>query len=117
MGKRGENAFKRNDAIRALQSARSGGLEPAMMEVVLGADGTTTFRIFGDKAATETTQGAAEWNAEIAKLKAATPKGGKGNEQIAAQICAGLQRWGPAVSLLPEAWNASHCPSGAPWFE
>jgi hypothetical protein len=32
MGQRGSNAFKRNDAIRALQSARDGGLEPAMME-------------------------------------------------------------------------------------
>jgi hypothetical protein len=80
MGKRGENAFKRNDAIRALQSARDGGLEPTMMEVVLGPDGTTTFRIYGDKAAlTESTQdttGAKAWNAEIAKLKA-NPKGGK----------------------------------------
>src|SRR6516225_4723088 len=79
MGKRGDNAFKRNDAIRALQSARDGGLEPAMMEVVLGPDGTTTFRVYGDKAATDTTQdtaGAKAWNAEIAKLKA-TPKEGK----------------------------------------
>jgi hypothetical protein len=73
MGQRGENAFKRNDAIRALQSARDGGLEPAMMEVILGPDGTTTFRVYGDKAATDTTQGAAgakAWDGEIAKLKA-----------------------------------------------
>jgi hypothetical protein len=77
MGKRGDNAFKRNDAIRALQSAREGGLEPAAMEVILGPDGSVTFRIFGDKVATDTTQDAAgtkAWNAEIAKLKA-TPKG------------------------------------------
>jgi hypothetical protein len=80
MGKRGDNAFKRNDAIRALQSARDGGLEPAMMEVVLGPDGTTTFRVYGDKAGlTATTDnGTKVWAAEIAKLKAATPKGGKG---------------------------------------
>jgi hypothetical protein len=78
MGKRGENAFKRNDAIRALQSARDGGLEPTMMEVILGSDGTTTFRIYSNTAATNTTQdtaGAKVWNAEIAKLKA---KGGEG---------------------------------------
>jgi hypothetical protein len=79
MGKRGDNAFKRNDAIRVLQSAREGGLEPAAMEVILGPDGSVTFRVLGDKAATDTTQdtaGTKAWNAEIAKLKA-TPKGGK----------------------------------------
>jgi hypothetical protein len=77
MGQRGSNAFKRNDAIRALQSARDGGLEPAAMEVILGRDGTTTFRILGDKAATDTTQdaaGAKEWSKAIEELKAA-PKG------------------------------------------
>jgi hypothetical protein len=66
MGKRGENAFKRNDAIRALQSARDGGLEPTMMEITLGPDGSTTFRIFGSKAVTDTTQVNAEWSKEIA---------------------------------------------------
>ena len=79
MGKRRDNAFRRNDAIRVLQSARDGGLEPAAMEVVLGPDGSVTFRILGDKAATDTTQdtaGTKAWNAEIAKLKA-TPKGEK----------------------------------------
>jgi hypothetical protein len=79
MGKRGDNAFKRNDAIRALQGARDAGLEPAAMEVVLGPDGSVTFRIFRDKVATDTTQdtaGTKVWNAEIAKLKA-TPKGRK----------------------------------------
>jgi hypothetical protein len=82
MGKRGENAFRRNDAIRALQSCRDGGLEPSAMEVILGADGSVTFRVFGDNAATlkgTDTAGAKAWDAEIAKLKAATPKGrGKG---------------------------------------
>jgi hypothetical protein len=75
MGKRGENAFKRNDAIRALQSARDGGLEPAMMEVILGPDGTTTFRVYGgESAALKGTDaaGTREWNREIEKLKAAT---------------------------------------------
>jgi hypothetical protein len=83
MGKRGENAFRRNDAIRALQSARDGGLEPAMMEVVLSPDGTTTFRVYGDKAvlteSTQDTAGTKAWNAEIAKLKGTSPKGGRGN--------------------------------------
>ena len=76
MGKRGENAFRRNDAIRALQSARDAGLEVTAMEIILGPDGTTTFRILGDKAATDTTAGAKAWDVEIAKLKA---KGGKDN--------------------------------------
>ncbi len=72
MAHRSSNAFKRNDAIRALQSARDGGLEPHMMEVVLGADGTTTFRVFGARAADKTGEvvSAKEWDAEIAKLKA-----------------------------------------------
>jgi len=47
MGKRGPNAFKRNDAIRAIESARSAGVEPAMFEVVVAKDGSVTFRIFG----------------------------------------------------------------------
>jgi hypothetical protein len=49
------------------------------MEVVLGPDGSVTFRVLGDKVATDTIQDSADtkaWNAEIAKLKA-TPKGGK----------------------------------------
>jgi hypothetical protein len=79
MGRRGSNAFRRNDAVRALQSARDGGIDPAMLEVVVAADGSTTFRVFGDKAlpptAVEVTS-AKEWDAEIAKLKA-TPKKGR----------------------------------------
>jgi hypothetical protein len=77
-GKRTESHFRRLDAIRALESARAGGLEPAAMEVILGPDGAVTFRILGDKAATDTTQdsaGAKAWDAEIEKLKT---KGGKG---------------------------------------
>ena len=34
-GKRGENAFRRSDAIRALQSARDAGLEVTAMEIIL----------------------------------------------------------------------------------
>jgi len=78
MGKRGDNAFRRNDAIRAVQAARDAGVEPAVFEIVT-ADGTT-FRIFGAGATpTGTTPdagGAKAWAAEIEKLKA-TPKGGK----------------------------------------
>jgi hypothetical protein len=43
------------------------------MEIILAPDGVVTFRILGDKAATDTTQdtaGAKAWNEEIAKLKA-----------------------------------------------
>jgi hypothetical protein len=50
VGKRGENAFRRNDAIRALKAARDGGIEPAMIEIV-AKDGTV-YRVYGDKAAT-----------------------------------------------------------------
>ena len=77
MGKRRDNAFRRNDAIRAVKAARDAGVEPAVFEIVT-SDGTT-FRIFGVGAApTETTPdagGAKAWNAEIEKLKAETPKG------------------------------------------
>jgi hypothetical protein len=73
MGKRGENAFRRNDAIRAVRAARDAGVEPAVFEIVT-SDGTT-FRIFGVGAAptTETTpdatSGAKQWDQAIAKLK------------------------------------------------
>ena len=48
------------------------------MVEIISKDGVC-IRVYGDKAATDTTQdtaGAKAWNAEIAKLKA-TPKGGK----------------------------------------
>jgi hypothetical protein len=81
MGKRGLNSFKRLDVERAIRSARDGGIEPAMIEIV-ARDGTI-FRVYGDNAVlTETTPdaaGAKKWNEEIAKLKAAPtlprPKG------------------------------------------
>jgi hypothetical protein len=55
-----------------------------MMEVVLGPDGTTTFRVYGDKAATDTTDttqdsaGAKEWGRAIEELKAAPKAKGRG---------------------------------------
>jgi hypothetical protein len=72
MGHRGSNSFKRNDAIRAVRSARDAGIEPAGLEVIVGADGTTTFRVLGDKLTPETPQtaGAREWAKETEKLKA-----------------------------------------------
>jgi hypothetical protein len=72
MGRRGNSGFKRLDVIRALRSARDGGLEPAMMEVSVAADGAVTFRVFGDKAAAVSTSESADtkaWAAEIEKLK------------------------------------------------
>jgi hypothetical protein len=79
MARRGTNLFKRNDGLRALKIARDGGIEPAMIEIV-AKDGTI-FKVYGDNAAlTESTQdtaGAKAWDAAIAKLRAASPKGGK----------------------------------------
>jgi hypothetical protein len=83
MARRGSNSFKRNDAIRAIRSAKEAGLEPSMMEVVVTTDdGTVTFRVYGEKAAglmgaaPETAAAAREWEAEIEKLKAKPkPKG------------------------------------------
>jgi hypothetical protein len=71
MARRGSNLFKRNDGLRALKIARDGGLAPGMLEIV-AKDGTI-FRVYGDKAVTESNRevmNAAEWDAEIAKLKA-----------------------------------------------
>jgi hypothetical protein len=74
MGKRGSNSFRRTDAIRAVESARDAGLDPAMMEVVVAPDGTTTFRVYSDRAvppaAEPIMRSAKEWDDEIAKLKA-----------------------------------------------
>jgi hypothetical protein len=50
MGKRGPNAFKRNDAIRAIESARDAGIAPAMVEVVVAKDGSVTYRVYGEGA-------------------------------------------------------------------
>jgi hypothetical protein len=74
MARRGSNSFRRNDAIRALRSARDAGLEPAMMEIVVATDGAVTFRVYGDKAAPMPTPGAAidEWAEAIEEVKAKT---------------------------------------------
>jgi hypothetical protein len=76
VGKRGSNAFKRNDAVRAIQSARDAGLEPSMVEVVVAADGGVTFRVYGDKTVltSESAPGAKAWDEEIEKLKPKAPK-------------------------------------------
>jgi hypothetical protein len=80
MARRGSNSFKRNDAIRALRSARDAGMEPSALEVVVGTDGAVTFRVYGEKAAglmpvaPETAAEARDWQDEIAKLKGKAPK-------------------------------------------
>jgi hypothetical protein len=85
LAKRGSNSFKRNDGIRALRIARDGGIEPAMMEVVVATDeGTVTFRVYGEKATGlmptssspgDVAAGGREWQDEIAKLKGKAPRG------------------------------------------
>jgi hypothetical protein len=84
MARRGSNSFRRNDGLRALRIARDGGMEPAMMEIIVATDGAVTFRVYGDKAPLmqtpqESAAGAREWDEEIAKLKAKAipPKGAK----------------------------------------
>jgi hypothetical protein len=51
LAKRGSNSFKRNDGLRALRIAQDGGMDPAMMEVVVATDGAVTFRVYGERAA------------------------------------------------------------------
>ena len=74
MGKRGSNSFRRNDGLRALRIARDGGIDPAMMEIVIGPNGTTTFRVYADRAVPPAAElivrSVKEWDDEIAKLKA-----------------------------------------------
>jgi hypothetical protein len=67
MGRRGTNLFKKNDGKRALDIAREGGLEPAMMEII-AKDGTT-FRVYGASASAPE-QGAKAWDEAITKLQA-----------------------------------------------
>ena len=77
MARRGSNSFRRNDGIRALKIAKDSGIEPSMMEVVVGKDGAVTFRVYGEQAAgllpvaPETAAEAREWQDEIAKIKKA----------------------------------------------
>jgi hypothetical protein len=83
LAKRGSNSFKRNDGIRALRIARDGGMEPNMLEVVVGNDGAVTFRVYGEKAAglmqvaPETAADAREWQDEIDALKRAPKAKGR----------------------------------------
>jgi hypothetical protein len=83
MGRRGSNSFRRNDALRALRVAHDSGMEPSALEVIIPKDGGVIFRVYGEKAAgllglaPETEAEAKEWQAEIAKLKAKTPKKGR----------------------------------------
>jgi hypothetical protein len=74
MARRGSNSFKRNDAMRAIRSARDAGIEPAGLEVIVGADGTTTFRVLGDKLVPETPEsaGTKAWHEHVKKLKGKT---------------------------------------------
>jgi hypothetical protein len=80
LAKRGSNSFKRNDGLRALRIAQDGGMDPAMMEVVVATDGAVTFRVYGERAARlmpvapETAAEARDWQDEIAKLKGKAPK-------------------------------------------
>jgi hypothetical protein len=76
MGKRGPGSFKTLDVQRAIRSARDGGIEPAMIEIV-ARDGTI-FRVYGDNAGLAETMldaGAKAWDTETAKLKAKAAKG------------------------------------------
>jgi hypothetical protein len=59
MGRRGSNAFRRNDALRLMQVARD------------AADGATTLRVHSAKGVLETTPeaGAEDWRKDIENLK------------------------------------------------
>jgi hypothetical protein len=70
VGKRGPSSFKKLDALRAIKSARAAGITPTMVEIET-KDGAI-IRVFG--ATPQEAVSAKEWDAEIAKLKAATPK-------------------------------------------
>jgi hypothetical protein len=76
MAKRGTNHFRRTDAARAVRAARDAGLNPAGIDVIVGKDGSTTFRVFGsDKPSDPAAQ---EWDqatAAIEKSKKATKQG------------------------------------------
>jgi hypothetical protein len=70
---RGSNSFRRNDAIRAIKSARDAGVNVSGVDVVVAPDGTTTFRVYGDKAASEAKEvmSAREWEEAIDREKTA----------------------------------------------
>jgi hypothetical protein len=78
MGKRGSNAFRHNDGIRAIRIARDGGIDPAILEIEVSPNGSTFFRVFSDRvtppAVAPIIRSAKEWDAEIEALKAAKKK-------------------------------------------
>ena len=87
MARRGSNSFRRNDGIRALRIARDGGMDPSMLEVVVGKDGAVTFRVYGKEAAglmtvaPETAADTREWDEEIAgQACQRTEKGRRGGK-------------------------------------
>jgi hypothetical protein len=51
MARRGSKSFRRNDGLRAPRMLCDGGLEPTTMDIVVGTDGTVSFRVYGEKAA------------------------------------------------------------------
>jgi hypothetical protein len=72
MGKRLPSNFRKTDYVRAVESARTSGIDPRMVEVVT-KDGTT-FRVFGDKAqevqaAQASAAAVKEWDDAAEKLK------------------------------------------------
>ena len=73
MGRRGNNAFRHNDGIRAIRIARDGGIDPAMLEIEVSPNGSTFFRVFSDRvtppAIEPIIRSAKEWDAEIEALK------------------------------------------------
>jgi len=87
MGRRGSNAFRKNDAIRALRSALDGGMSPSALDVIIGKDGAVTFRVYGERAAglmgvaPTDAAAAAEWQREIDRLKAKVPKTTKARDR------------------------------------
>src|SRR5262245_29997661 len=61
--RRGANRFKLTDAKRAVKSARDTGLDPIGLDVIVAADGSTTFRVHGANAPQMAqAPGASEWN-------------------------------------------------------
>jgi hypothetical protein len=74
MGKRGSNAFRHNDGVRAIRVAREGGIDPAMLEIEVSPNGSTFFRVFSDRvtppAADPIIRSRREWDEEIEALKA-----------------------------------------------
>jgi len=73
MGRRGSNSFRRNDAMRLMRVAADCGLEPSSLEVEIGADGKTIFRVHSAKgvlAEMPEDAGAEEWRKATEELKA-----------------------------------------------